>query len=31
MRRILMDDPLDIRSTVLQKNKSFGNSASGII
>jgi len=31
MRRVLMDDPLDIRSTVLQKNKSFGNSVSGII
>lgn len=31
MRRILMDDPLDIRSTVLHKNKSFGNSISSSI
>ena len=31
MRRILMDDPLDIRSTVLQKNKSFSNTISSIV
>ena len=31
MRRILMDDPLDIRSTVLQRNKSFSNTISSIV
>ena len=31
MRRILMDDPLDIRSTVVQKNKSFSNTISSIV
>jgi len=30
MRRILMDDPLDIRSTVVQRNKSFSNTISSI-
>ena len=31
MRRILMDDPLDIRSTVIQRNKSFSNTISSIV
>ena len=31
MRRILMDDPLDIRSTVVQRNKSFSNTISSIV
>ena len=31
MRRILMDDPLDIRSTVIQRNKSFSNTMSTIV
>jgi len=31
MRRILMDDPLDIRSTVIQRNKSFSNTMSSIV
>ena len=31
MRRILMDDPLDIRSTVVQRNKSFSNTMSSIV
>ena len=31
MRRILMDDPLDVRSTVLQRNKSFSNTISSIV
>ena len=31
MRRILMDDPMDIRSTVVQRNKSFSNTISSIV
>ena len=31
MRRILMDDPLDVRSTVIQRNKSFSNTISSIV
>jgi len=31
MRRILMDDPVDIRSTVIQRNKSFSNTMSTIV
>lgn len=31
MRRILMDDPLDIRSTVVQRNQSFSNTISSIV
>ena len=30
MRRILMDDPLNLRSTVIQRNKSFNDSISSI-
>ena len=31
MRRILMDDPLDIRSTVVQRNNSFNNARSSVV
>ena len=31
MRRVLMDDPLDVRSTVIQRNKSFSNTISSIV
>ena len=31
MRRVLMDDALDIRSTVVQRNKSFSNTISSIV
>ena len=31
MRRVLMDDPLDVRSTVIQRNKSFSITISSIV